>query len=186
MSGVRRFDAPPYVGCAPSNAYNASIGRGFAATEAIDVMQVDAVGPSGSTALPLLYECVCMNRNHFQDLAEVRIEDVARVVAQLKRDTIDVKVAFWLYTSETDQWFFHIATDLVNQIGITDAYKTVLRSMRQVPDLRIDRFQLKLVPPADATAKAILDFRSTLHVALPTEIRSSNLGGVYIEHAILY
>ena len=115
-----------------------------------------------------------------------QIDDVTRVVAQLERDNIDVKVAFWLYTSETDQWFLYIATDLVNQIGITDAYKTVLRSMRQLPDLRFDRFQLKLVPPGDATAKAILDFRSMIHVALPTEIRSSNLGGVYIEHAILY
>jgi hypothetical protein len=114
-----------------------------------------------------------------------QVDDVTRLVAQLKRDNIDVKVAFWLYTSETDQWFLYIATDLVNQIGITDAYKTALRSMRQLPDLRIDRFQLKLVPPEDATAKAILDFRSTLHVALPTEIRSSNLGGVYIEHAIV-
>ena len=62
-----------------------------------------------------------------------QIDDVTRVVAQLKRDSIDVNVAFWLYTSETDQWFLYIATDLVNRTGITDAYKTALRSMRQLP-----------------------------------------------------
>jgi HEPN domain-containing protein len=45
-------------------------------------MQVDAVGPNEPTALPLSYECAFMNRNHFQDLAEVRIEEAKALLAQ--------------------------------------------------------------------------------------------------------
>ncbi len=115
-----------------------------------------------------------------------QIDDVPRLVNRIKEDNIDVKAVFWLYTSEADQWYLYIATDLVDQVGITEAYKRVLRTMKQLPNLRIDRFQVKLVSPADASAKAIADFRAMTHAPAPTEIRSSNLGGIYIEHAYVY
>jgi hypothetical protein len=58
--------------------------------------------------------------------------------------------------------------------------------VRELPDLRIDRFQVKLVSPDDAVAKAIADFRRVRQAPCPTEIRSSTLGGLYIEHAYVY
>lgn len=58
--------------------------------------------------------------------------------------------------------------------------------MKQLPNLRIERFRLKLVSPADKVAKAIVGFRAITHAPAPTEIRSSNLGGIYIEHAYVY
>ena len=119
-------------------------------------------------------------------LVEHQIDDVTRLVDQLRRDGFDVKAAFWLYTSEADQWFLYIASDAVNQEGITEAYKAVGRTMRRLPDLQIDRFQVKLVTPDDPVAKAVIDFQSKRHARLPTRVRAANLGDVYIESAYLY
>ena len=64
-----------------------------------------------------------------------------------------MKAAFWLYTSEADQWFLYLASDAVDQKGIIEAYKAVYRAMRQLPDLAIDPFEVKLVAPDDPVAK---------------------------------
>jgi hypothetical protein len=119
-------------------------------------------------------------------LVEHQIDDVTRLVDQLRRDGFDVKAAFWLYTSEADQWFLYIASDMVNQQGITEAYKAVGRAMRRLLDLQIDRFQVKLVTPDDPVAKAVIDFQSERHARLPTRVRAANLGDVYIKNAYLY
>ena len=117
---------------------------------------------------------------------EPEIDDVPRLVDQLRRDAFDVKAAFWLYTTEAAQWFLYVASDAVIQKGIIEAYKAVYRAMRQMPNLRIDPFQVKLVAPDDPLAKAVVDFLSRQHARRPTRISATNLGGVYIENAYLY
>jgi hypothetical protein len=119
-------------------------------------------------------------------LVDHPIDEVPKLVDQLRRDAFDVKAAFWLYTSEADQWFLDIASDAVDQMGITEAYKAVGRAMRRLPDLQIDPFQVKLVAPDDPVAKAVIDFLSQPQARLPTRIRATNLGRVYIEQAYLY
>jgi hypothetical protein len=112
--------------------------------------------------------------------------DVPRVIDTLKLENVDVEAVFWLYRSEGDQWYLYIVSRLVDQIGITEAYKSVFRVMKTLAGLRIDRFQVKLVSPSDTIAKAIADFLRMRHAPSPTEIRSSTVGGLYIEHAYVY
>ena len=114
------------------------------------------------------------------------IDDVPRLIDRIKEDNIEVKAVYWLYTSESDLWYLHIATELVDQIGITEAYKKVLVAMKQLPSLRIERFRLKLVSPADKVASAIEGFLRMRNGPSPTEIRSSTLDGIHIEHAFVY
>jgi hypothetical protein len=115
-----------------------------------------------------------------------QIDDVTKLVDQLRRDGFDVKTAFWLYRSEADQWYLHIASDAVSQMGIIEAYKAMGRAMRQLPDLSIGPFEVKLVAPDDPVAKAVIGFLSKPQARLPRRIRGTNLGGVYIEDAYLY
>jgi hypothetical protein len=119
-------------------------------------------------------------------LVDHQLEDVTRLVDALRQDAFDVKAAFWLYTSEADQWFLHIASDAVDRLGITEAYKAVYRVMRRLPDLQIDRFQVKLVAPDDPVAKAVIDDLSRQPTRLPARIRAAHLGEVYIEDAYIY
>ena len=48
-------------------------------------------------------------------LVEHQIDDVPRLIDQLKRDHFDVKAAFWLYTSESEQWFLYLVSDVVDR-----------------------------------------------------------------------
>ena len=115
-----------------------------------------------------------------------QIDDVTKLVDQLRRDGFDVKAAFWLYTSEADQWYLYIASDEVDQQGLFEAYKAVGRAMRQLPDLRIDPFQVKLVAPDDPVAKAVIDFLAKRQTRVPARIRGTRLGEILIEDAYLY
>ena len=119
-------------------------------------------------------------------LVEHQIDDVPRLIDQLERDKIDVKAAFWLYTSEADQWFLYLVSDVVDRKGITEAYKLVYKAMRRLTNLSINRFEVKLVSPGNPVAKAVIDFLSRQHAPLATWVRGTNLGDVYIENAYIY
>jgi hypothetical protein len=97
-----------------------------------------------------------------------------------------VKAAFWLYRSEADQWYLHLVSDAVHQLGITEAYKAVIAVMRRMPDLGIDPLEVKLIPPDNPIAKAVTDYLSGPHGRLPRRIRGTRLGDVYFEDAFFY
>jgi hypothetical protein len=115
-----------------------------------------------------------------------QIDDVSKLVDQLRRDGFDVKAAFWSYRSEADQWYLHLASDAVDQKGLFEAYMALGRAMRQLPDLSIGPFEVKLVPPDDPVAKAVIDFLAKRPARTPARIRGENLGGIHIEYAYLY
>jgi hypothetical protein len=119
-------------------------------------------------------------------LVDHQIDDVPKLIDQLRLDNFDVEAAFWLYTSEADQWFLYLVSDAVDRVGTTQAYKSVYRSMRRLTGLWINPFEVKLVGPADPVAKAVLDHRAFAHAPLPTRVSGSYLGNVYIENAYIY
>lgn len=119
-------------------------------------------------------------------LVEHEINDVPKLIDQLKRDNFDVKAAFWLYTSEADQWYLYLASDAVHQIGILESYMAMNKAIDQLADLEIDPFHVKLVAPDNPLAKAIMDFQSVQQVRPLKRIRGMRLGNVHIESAYLY
>ena len=119
-------------------------------------------------------------------LVDHQIDDVTKLVDRLRRDNFDVKAAFWLYTSEADQWFLYLVSDAVDQKGITEAYKAVYKAMERLTNLSIDPFEVKLVSPGDPVAKAVIDFLSKQHARVATRVRGTNIGNIYIENAYIY
>jgi len=119
-------------------------------------------------------------------LVEHQIDDVPKLIDELKVDNFDVKAAFWLYTSEADQWFLYLVSDVVDQKGIKEAYKAVYKAMKRLTKPSIDPFEVKLVGPGDPVAKAVIDFVSKQYAPLAKRVRGTNLGNVYIENAYIY
>jgi hypothetical protein len=119
-------------------------------------------------------------------LVEHQIDDVPRLIDQLRKDHFDVIAAFWLYTSEAGQWFLYLVSDVVDQKGITEAYTLAYKAMRQLTDLWINPFEVKLVGQDHLLAKAVIDFLSKQRAQRPTQIQGMKLGGVYIENAYIY
>ena len=122
-------------------------------------------------------------------LVDHQIEDGAKLINQLGRDNFDVKAAYWLYTSQSEQWFLYLVSDVVNREGITEAYKRVYKAMRTLTNLWIERFDVKVVSPDDPVAKAIIDSLSKQHglfALMTTWVRGSKVGDVHIENAYIY
>jgi hypothetical protein len=119
-------------------------------------------------------------------LVDHQIDDVPRLIDQLRKDNIDVQAAFWYYRSEADQWYLYLVSDLVDQKGYIEAYKAVLKVMEQLPDLWTHWREVKLIGPDDPLEKAVIDFRSKQRSPLPARVRGTNLGKIYIEDAYIY
>jgi hypothetical protein len=119
-------------------------------------------------------------------LVEHQIDDVTRIIDELKVENFGVNAAFWLYTSEADQWFLYIVSDIVDEKGIAEAYRLLYSAMRRLPNLWINRFEVKLVDPKDPAATAIIEFAKSQETPLPTWVRGTRLGDVYIERAYIY
>lgn len=101
-------------------------------------------------------------------LVEHQIDDVSKLVDELKLEQLGVSAVFWLYASEADQWFLYLVSDVVDQQGITEAYRILYKAMRRLTNLSINRFEVKLVGPDEPVAKAIIDVVSEQQVPLPT------------------
>ena len=119
-------------------------------------------------------------------LVEHQIDDVPRLIERLNGDGFDAKAAFWLYTSEADQWFLYLVSDVVDQKGETEAYKIVYRALRRLTNASVNPFEVKLVGLDDPYAKAVIDFLSKRHAPVPSRLRSTRLGDVYLERAYIY
>ncbi len=119
-------------------------------------------------------------------LVDRQLDDVPRLICELRRDQFDVKAAFWLYRSEADQWYLYLASDIVDQKGLKEAYKALDRSRSRLTDLRIGPFDIKLVGPDHPIAKAVMQTQTVLPAQFPTRMRGANLGGVFIEDAYIY
>ncbi len=119
-------------------------------------------------------------------LVNPRLEDVPRLINQLRSADFDVKAAFWLYTSESGQWFLYIISDVVDKDGGIVAYGRVYGVMRQFTDLRINPFEVKLIGLENPLAKAVIDNLAHQRAPLPTWIEGMRLGDIYIESAYIY
>jgi len=119
-------------------------------------------------------------------LVDRQLDDVPRLICELRRDQFDVKAAFWLYTSESDQWYLYLASDIVDQKGLKEAYKAMDKSRSRLTDLRIGPFDIKLVGPDHPIAKAVMDLQTLLPAQFPTRMRGANLGRVFVEDAYIY
>jgi hypothetical protein len=108
-------------------------------------------------------------------LVEHQIDDVPKLIDQLNRDNFDVKAASWLYTSEADQWFPYLASDMVDQKGMIEAYKAVYKAMQQLPRLSIGPFEVKLVGPGNPVAEAVVFNRASRDQGLSIGYRSASM-----------
>jgi hypothetical protein len=119
-------------------------------------------------------------------LVDHQLDDVPRLIDQLRKENVDVRAAFWYYRSEADQWYLYIVSDIVDQKGAIEAYKAVHQVMGKLNDLWIDPMEVKLIGPDDPLAKAMIDFRSKRRSPLPARVQGTNLGKIYIESAYIY
>lgn len=116
--------------------------------------------------------------NHF--------DDGLKLIEQLARDKFDVTAAFWLRMPEDDRWHLYIASKTLDDLGIHAAYGLVQSAFRQLPDLWVELFQVRLISAIDPMAKEVVDIRDRFPKQIPTHFQGARLGGKTIDDAYIY
>lgn len=115
-----------------------------------------------------------------------QIDDGSRLIEQLRRDNFDIAAAFWVKTADDGQWFLYIASDAVDKLGLSAAYRTVLGTIRRMPDLWFDRFDVKLISPTKPMARDAVKIQKEHPKTIPIRYRGHQLGKASVEDAFIY
>jgi hypothetical protein len=100
--------------------------------------------------------------------------------------SIPVQAAFWLRERDSDQWYFYLASDQINDSNFDHAYGEVLRIVRPQQSLWIDPFQVKVVGMDSPVAKAALDVMKKYAVRIPARYHGRNFGGLSVDEVCIY
>lgn len=108
---------------------------------------------------------------------------------RLTRDfgkTFPVQAAFWLRERESDEWYFYLASDQINDSNFDLAYSEVLRIIPPSQSLWIDPFQVKVVGTDETVAKAALDVMKKYPARIPTRYHGRQLGDLGVDEIYIY
>lgn len=119
------------------------------------------------------------------------IVDGEKLLKRLGEEGVPVTAAGWVKEAESGWWYLYIATPLIakNWRGIKAAYHRVNTVWREMPEeLALHLLGVKLVPPGDPIAKAVLGAqrRGSGAGSLSFGEGGRLIGGVGVEGAYLY
>lgn len=100
--------------------------------------------------------------------------------------TIPVQAAFWLRERDSDEWYFYLASDQINDSNFDHAYGEVLRIVRPLQSLWIDPFQVKVIGLDSPVAKAALDVMRKFPGRIPTRYHGRHFGNLSVDEAYIY
>jgi hypothetical protein len=99
---------------------------------------------------------------------------------------IPVQAAFWLRERDSDEWYFYLASDQINDSNFDRAYGEVHRIARPQQSLWLDPFQVKVIGIDDPVAKAALDVMKKYPGQIPTRYHGRHFGGLSIDEVYIY
>jgi hypothetical protein len=121
-----------------------------------------------------------------------------RLVDELRRDGLEIVVAFWARLAEENSWYLYLVSPFVDTDGAAAAYGKVRRAIRRMPELGLEPSEMKVLSPGDAMAKAAAaaiqpkQANGPFAVQNPrpfpgiTRFRDTSLGGVSVDAAYIY
>jgi hypothetical protein len=89
-------------------------------------------------------------------LVNEKIDDGKQLYDALASDGFDIRLAFWGRSIEDEKWYLHLASPVVDENGPRDVFRRVNDTLRKMPDLWIDPFDIKVVGMRDSLAEAAL------------------------------
>ena len=115
-----------------------------------------------------------------------QIAEGRRLLVQLTGKGFDITVAGWLQTGEEDRWYLYIASKVVDDRGIADAYRTVYSTIQANPEFGIDPFDVKLIDRQNPITKDLLDIRGAGVSRIATRSRRPRLGQMSVDETYVY
>jgi hypothetical protein len=121
-----------------------------------------------------------------------------RLIEALREKGFSVPIAFWAKPTEEDKPFLYLASPMADERGHAVSYRIVHTLIRQMPDLWIDPFEVRVIGMKDAMTRAALeaikpkapDSSFAVKNSLPypgmTRFYKSTFGGVSVDAVSIY
>jgi hypothetical protein len=119
-------------------------------------------------------------------LVERQIDEGQEFIDLLISDGFDVSAAAWVKPSEEDRWVLYLVSKVVDDHGLSAAYRAVHPVLSKLHTLWISLADLKLVGPTNPVAADIMEINRKYPGRNPTRSRRPQLGGMSIDEAYVY
>ena len=117
-------------------------------------------------------------------LVSDQIKAGARIAREFASQYKPLKAAFWLKEAETGRWYLYLVPDGIDDSGIQPAYAEITRLAGPSPDVWLDAFHVKVVPPDDPLAREVSE-KQAKYGKFATRLHGM-LGGRYVEEVFAY
>lgn len=121
-----------------------------------------------------------------------------RLIDALVAQGVAVRVAFWVKPTEEDKEFLYFASPTAEEKGHAAVYRIVHNLIREMPDLWIDPFAIRVIAMNDTMTKAALEATQSrmpnnpfaMQNAKPypgmTRFYGTTFGGVSVDSVSIY
>jgi len=99
------------------------------------------------------------------------------LIQRLLQNQFDVSAACWLLSSEKDDWRLYIVSKNVDEKGRSQAHQELEAAFEQLPELWMDRSEVRLVGTTDRVAQEIAAIQGRVPVKLKNTFHIK-LGGL--------
>jgi len=79
---------------------------------------------------------------------------VRRLIDALAGEGIEIRTAFRVKPTDEDKWYLYLAIPGVDENGKTSSYGIIHRVIRQMPELWLDPFEVKVIGMTDTLTSA--------------------------------
>jgi hypothetical protein len=80
-----------------------------------------------------------------------------RLIEAMRAEGFAVPIAFWAKPTDEDKPFLYLASPMADEKGHAATYRIIHNMIRQMPDLWIDPFEVRMIGMKDAMTRAALD-----------------------------
>ena len=106
-----------------------------------------------------------------------------KLLDRLKRAGVEVAVAAWVHKTYDGQWYFYIATPIVEKDGQHAAYQQVFAELAECQFERLSHFDIRIIGSQDPMAIDAIQYQ---HSNLGTNYGGRTLGKMIIDDAYIY
>lgn len=115
------------------------------------------------------------------------IDSGRRFTEALLRSDIPVRGSMWFYEPNASEWWFLVATPMVDTDGPKAAYAAIQRVLKKLdPPTDLNFRKISVVSPKDRLIKLLLNAIQTSGGVSDIRFRHNTINNIFIEDAYIY
>lgn len=116
-------------------------------------------------------------------LVDERLDAGSRLIRQLHVDGFDVRVAVWALVTDEERWLLYIASQVVDDEGLGDAYLKLNASLARTPERWLLDACVRLLSTRDPLVSTAISFQEDTAIH---RYGGRKIGDIIIDDAFIY